>query len=59
MINIKALKESAPDFQEPIRSVIQMQKDSMPEQDFIDFFIGLRKKARQMDSVKKEAMKND
>jgi hypothetical protein len=58
MINIKALKESAPEFQEPMRSVIQMSKNEMSDQDFIDFFIGLRKKARQMDS-KKEAMKND
>lgn len=55
MINIKALKESAPEFQEPMRSVIQMSKNEMSEGDFIDFFIGLRKKARQMDNEKKEA----
>ena len=56
MINIKPLKESASEFQEPIRSVIQMTKNEMSDQDFIDFFIRLRKKARQMDNEKKEAI---
>lgn len=55
MINIKPLKESAMNFPEPLKSIVEMSKDSMPEREFIDFFIGLRKKARQMDSVKKEA----
>jgi len=56
MISIKPLKESASEFQEPIRSVIQMSKNEMSEQDFIDFFIELRKKAREMDNEKKEAI---
>ena len=54
MIDIKPLKESASDFQEPIRSVIQMSKNEMSEQEFIDFFIGLRKKAREMDTKQRE-----
>lgn len=53
MISLKPLKESASEFQEPIRSVIQMQKDSMPEKDFVDFFISLRRKAKEMDNEKR------
>ena len=56
MINIKPLKESASEFQEPIRSVIQMTKNEMSEQEFIDFFIGLRKKVRQMDNEKRRRL---
>ena len=57
MINIKPLKERATKFPEPIRSILEMQKDSMREQEFVDFFIGLRKKAREIDAISKEAQK--
>ena len=53
MINLKHLRDDASKFQEPLRSVVEMQKDSMPEKDFIDFFIGLRKKAREIDAKNK------
>jgi hypothetical protein len=56
MINTKPLKEQATKFPDPFRTVIQMQKDEMPEQEFIDFFISLRKKAREID-VSREAEK--
>ena len=54
MINTKPLKDSASQFPDPLKSVLEMQKDTMPEKDFIDFFISMRKKARQIDSEHKE-----
>ncbi len=58
MIDLKPLKNESTKFPEPLKSIIEMSKDSMPEKDFVDFFISLRRKARDMDK-KKEAMKND
>jgi hypothetical protein len=57
VINLKPLQDDASKYGEPLKSVIEMQKDSMPEKDFIDFFIGLRKKARELDAQKKEVQK--
>ena len=54
MINLKPLQDDASKYGEPLKSVIEMQKDSIPEKDFIDFFIGLRKKAREIDAKNKE-----
>jgi hypothetical protein len=58
MIDLKPLKNESTKFPEPLKSIIEMSKDSMPEKDFVDFFISLRMRARDMDK-KKEAMKND
>jgi hypothetical protein len=59
MIDLKPLKNESTNFPEPLRSIIEMSRSPTSEGDFIDFFIGLRRKARQMDTVKKEAVKND
>ena len=50
MISLKPLKESAVNFPEPMKSIIEIAKDPMSKQEFIDFFIGLRKKARELDA---------
>lgn len=57
MISLKSLKESAMNFPEPLRSIIEIARDPMSEQEFIDFFINLRKKAREMDAKQKEVQK--
>lgn len=55
MIDVRPLKEQAEEqFPELIRSVIQMQKDFMREEDIVDFFINLRKKARELDAKQKK-----
>ena len=54
MIELKPLKEQSARFPEPMKSIIEMSKDSMPEQEFVDFFINLRKKCRQIDGQKEE-----
>ena len=54
MIELKPLKEQAVKLPEPMKSILEMTKDSMPEQEFIDLFMGLRKKARELDSKQKE-----
>ena len=54
MIDIKPLKEQSMKFPEPLKSIIEMTKDTMPEQEFIDLFMGLRKKARELDAKQKE-----
>lgn len=54
MIDLKPLKEQLARFHEPMKSILEMTKDSMPEQDFVDFFINLRKKARELDAKQKE-----
>ena len=41
MISLKPLKESAVNFPEPMKSIIEIAKDPMSKQEFIDFFIGL------------------
>ena len=57
-INLKPFKNDAVKYPEPIKSIIEMQKDAMSVDDFIDFFIGLRHKARELDANKnKEEMK--
>jgi hypothetical protein len=57
VINLKPLQNDAARFQEPLKSIIEMQKPTMSESDFIGFFIGMRKKAREMDLKQKEATK--
>lgn len=57
MINTKPLKEQSVKLPEPLKSIIEMSKDSMPEQEFVDFFINVRKKARVLDAKRKEAQK--
>lgn len=52
MINLKPIKDDASRFQEPLKSVLEIAKDSMSEKEFVDFFIGLRKKARELDNKK-------
>lgn len=54
MIELKPLKEQAVKLPEPMKSILEMTKDSMPEQEFIDLFMGLRKKARELDSKQKK-----
>ena len=55
MILVKSLKDQSTIFPDPLRTVIQMQKDEMEEGEFVAFFIGLRKKAREIDAISKEA----
>ena len=50
MISLKPLRESAVNFPEPLKSIVEMSKDSMPEKDFVEFFISIRRKAREMDA---------
>ena len=57
MIDIKPLKEQSVKFPEPLKSIIEMTKDTMPEREFIDLFVGLRRKARELDSKQKETGK--
>lgn len=57
MIDIKPLKEQSVKFPEPLKSIVEMTKDTMPEQEFIDLFMGLRKKAKELDAKQKEATK--
>ena len=54
MIDIKPLKEQSVKFPEPLKSILEMTKDTMPEREFIDLFMGLRRKARELDSKQKE-----
>lgn len=54
MIDLKPLKSEAVKFPEPLRSMVEMQKENMPPEDFIDFIMKLRQKAREMDVKKKE-----
>lgn len=57
MIDLKSLKSESLKFPEPLKSVLEMQRETMSEKDFVEFFISLRKKARQIDSENKEANK--
>lgn len=57
MIDMKPLKDEAAKLQEPLRSIVEMSKNTMSESDFIDFFISMRKKAREIDSQNKEVTK--
>ena len=57
MIDIKPLKEQSVKFPEPLKSIIEMTKDTMPEREFIDFFISLKRKARELDVKQKETGK--
>jgi hypothetical protein len=57
MIDTIPLKEQSVKFSEPLKSIIEMTKDTMPEKDFVEFFIGLRKKARELDAKQKESQK--
>lgn len=54
MIDLKPLKNESTRFPEPLRSVIEMTKDSMSDQDFIDLVIQLRRKSREMDAKQRE-----
>ncbi len=54
MIDLKPLKNESRKFEEPLKSIIEMSKNSMPEKDFVDFFISMRRKAREMDAKQKE-----
>ena len=54
MINTKPLKEQSVKLPEPLKSIVEISKDSMPEKDFVEFFIGLRKKARELDAKQKK-----
>lgn len=57
MINLKPLKDNASQFPDPLKSVLEMQKDTMSERDFADFFISLRRNARQIDAENGEVQK--
>lgn len=50
MINLKMIKGEKERFPEPLRTLIDMSPDQMEENEFINFFIKLRKKAREMDA---------
>jgi hypothetical protein len=50
MIDLKELKQDALKFPEPLRSILQMQKESMTEADFSEFVVNLLKKAREIDN---------
>jgi hypothetical protein len=56
MIDLRPLKSESPKLPESLKSVIEMQKGSMQDQDFVDFFIGLRRKAREIDSQNREVV---
>lgn len=56
MIDLKPIKNESRKFEEPLKSIIEMSKNSMPEQDFLEFFICMRKKARELD-IRKEVTK--
>jgi predicted nucleotide-binding protein (sugar kinase/HSP70/actin superfamily) len=53
MIDLKPLKNESRKFEEPLKSIMEMAKDKMSEQDFVEFFISLRKKARETDNIKR------
>ena len=57
MIDLKQLKSEAVKFPEPIKSIIEMSKNAMNEQEFVDWFVSLREKAREMDIKKKEEVR--
>ena len=59
MIDLKELKNDALKFPEPLRSILQMQKETMTEQDFSEFVINLLKKARELDNRKEPWLKNN
>ena len=50
MIDTRPLKDQSVKFPDPIKSILEMSKDSMQERDFVDFFMNLRRKARELDS---------
>lgn len=54
MIDLKPLKNESTRFTEPLKSIIEMSQDKMSEEDFIYLFIGLRRKARELDIKEKE-----
>ncbi len=54
MIDLKPLKDESLKFPDPIKSIVEMQRNGMPETDFIDFFINLRRKAREIDTENRE-----
>ncbi len=54
MIDLKPLKNESRKFEEPLKSIMEMAKDKMSEQDFIDFFLSLRRKARETDNIKRD-----
>lgn len=54
MIDARPLKEQSNKFQEPLKSLIDIQRDAMPESDFISLFMALRKKARELDAKQKK-----
>ncbi len=49
MINLRPLKDEAGKFPEPVRTVLDLTPDRMPQQDFLVEFFALRKKARELD----------
>lgn len=51
MINTKPLKEQSMKLPEPLKSIIELSRDSMTDRDFVEFFISLRKKARELDAT--------
>ena len=57
-VDIRGFKEESIKFPEPLKSMIQMQKDFLSSDDFINFVITLRHKARELDANKnKQEMK--
>ena len=56
-VDIRGLKEESIKFPEPLKSIIEMQKDAMSVNDFIDFFISLRHKARELDANKNKEVR--
>ena len=54
MIDLKALKDESLRFPEPLKSLIELAKDRMDDQEFISEFLKLRKKAREMDAERRE-----
>lgn len=54
MIDLKQLKSEAVKFPEPLKSIIEIARNTMSEEEFITFFLNLRKKAREMDAKNKE-----
>lgn len=51
MIGIKPLKDEATKLPEPLKSIVEMQKNTMQNEEFVNFFIALRRKAREIDSM--------
>ena len=54
MIDLKHLKSEFQKYPDPLKSVLELSKDTMGNEEFVDFFISFRKKAREIDIKNRE-----